>query len=125
LIPYLSAPREREEVETIDEATDGAAFADGASAGGNESDDDDSVGIIPIDDTLEGAEDSIDTHQPLITTDRTGEIIASTTEMCRVILSVKTPEGQALFCENSADTCTQRTHCKKQSAEARRAPPGI
>jgi hypothetical protein len=116
-------PREREGIETIDEATDEVAFSDDAPAGGNESDDDNSVGATPIDDTLEGTEDSIDT-QLLITTDWTVGIVA-TTEKCCVILSAKTPEVQALFCGNAADSCTRRTHHKKQMAETRRAPPGI
>jgi hypothetical protein len=90
---------------------------------GNESDDDASVEGDPRDDPQDDTLGSFDTA-PIIVTDRTGEFRA-TDKMCRVILSSRSPEGQALFCGNSAHLCTRRTHQVKQSDGSDRAAPGV
>jgi hypothetical protein len=90
---------------------------------GNESDDDASVEVDLRDDPQDDTLGSFDTA-PIIVTNRTGEFRA-TEDMCRIILSSRSPEGQALFCGHSAHLCTRRTHQVKQSDGSDRAVPGV
>jgi hypothetical protein len=109
-------------VDTIDETTDEAALPDDLDDG-NESDEDPSVVGDVGEDLLEGASGSLDTAR-ITLTDRAGEFPA-TASMCRVILSSRTPEGQLLFCGNTAIGCTRRAHLTKQMDGSKRAEPGV
>jgi hypothetical protein len=91
---------------------------------GNESDNDASVEVDPRDNPQDDTLGSFNTA-PIIVTDRTGEFRAME-EMCRIILSSRSPEGQALFCGNLAHLCTRRTHQVKQSDGSDQAVvPGV
>jgi hypothetical protein len=113
---------ENDRVETIDEIT-GETVPEPDSPADNESDDDESFAPDTREAPGEDTQGSLDTV-PITTTDRTGEIQALDS-MCRVVMVTKTPEGQALFCGNPADTCARRTHQVKQADGSKRADVGI
>jgi hypothetical protein len=88
-----------------------------------ESDDDVSEGFPDDPELLGGADASVETTA-LSTTDRMGEIRA-TDLMCRVRMTVKTPEGQSIFCGHPAASCKRPKHRQKQTQEDSLVPPGV
>jgi hypothetical protein len=109
-------------VETVNEPT-GTVQPEDGSPDGIESDDDASEAPNVDDEPQDATIGSFDTA-PIIVTDRTGEINA-TEDMCRLILSSRSPDGLVIFCGNPADLCAQRTHQVKQAGGSECAAPGV
>jgi hypothetical protein len=119
-----------EEVPFIDSVASETGDDDLANLGeeddpptGNESDDDESVMMdkdLGLDDE---AHDSLDTV-PVDLTSRAGEIVQKG-QLCGVRMSVKTPEGEPLFCGYVAENCRCPKHQQKRFDAEQCVAPGV
>jgi hypothetical protein len=112
-----------ESVHSDDEGDEILLTGDEEQVPGNESDEDESVVLEKEIDIEDEAQDSLDTA-PVDLTNRAGEIIHKG-QLCGVRMSVKTPEGEPLFCGHRADFCRRPKHQLKRQDPSQCVDQGV